>query len=126
MTAKDVVFILDRLDAAGVAAWLDGGWAVDAVLGEVTREHADLDLIVELDDVATMRAALAAEGFELTRGEPHSNFVLRDGAGREIDVHPVTFDVQGNGVYRMPTRCNRGRRPTSRSRPGHPSARPSR
>jgi lincosamide nucleotidyltransferase A/C/D/E len=101
MTAKDVVFILDRLDAAGVAAWLDGGWAVDAVLGEVTREHADLDLIVELDDVVTMRAALAAEGFELTRGEPHSNFVLGDGAGREIDVHPVRFDAGGDGIYRM-------------------------
>ena len=101
MTAKDVVFIFDRLDAAGVAAWLDGGWAVDAVLGEVTREHADLDLIVELDDVVTMRATLAAAGFELTRGEPHSNFVLGDGAGREIDVHPVRFDARGDGIYRM-------------------------
>jgi lincosamide nucleotidyltransferase A/C/D/E len=101
MTADDVVFILDRLDAAGVAAWLDGGWAVDAVVGEVTREHADLDLIVRLDDVATMRAALAADGFALTRGEPHSNFVLVDRAGREIDVHPVRFDPRGDGIYRM-------------------------
>jgi lincosamide nucleotidyltransferase A/C/D/E len=101
MTAEDVVFILDRLDAAGVAAWLDGGWAVDAVLGEVTRPHADLDLIVELDDVATMRAILAADGFELTRGEPQSNFVLRDRAGHQIDVHPVRFDDRGDGIYRM-------------------------
>ena len=101
MTADDVVFILDRLDAAGVAAWLDGGWAVDAVLGEVTRDHADLDLIVRVDDVATMRDALAADGFELTRGEPHSNFVLGDGAGREIDVHPARFDARGDGIYRM-------------------------
>jgi hypothetical protein len=37
MLARDVVEILDRLDAAGVEAWLDGGWAVDAVLGEQTR-----------------------------------------------------------------------------------------
>jgi lincosamide nucleotidyltransferase A/C/D/E len=101
MTAEDVVFILDRLDTAGVAAWLDGGWAVDAVLGEVTREHADLDLIVRVDDVATMRTALAADGFELTRGEPRSNFVLGDRAAREIDVHPVRFDARGDGIYRM-------------------------
>src|SRR6516225_11109224 len=38
MTADDVVFILDRLEAAGIATWLDGGWAVDAVLGDVTRD----------------------------------------------------------------------------------------
>jgi len=101
MTAEDVVFILDRLDGAGVVAWLDGGWAVDAVLGEVTRPHADLDLIVELDDIATMRRVLAADGFELARGNLASNFVLRDPSRREIDVHPVRFDPGGDGIYRM-------------------------
>ena len=101
MTADDVVFILDRLDAAGVAAWLDGGWAVDAVLREETRRHADLDLIVLVSDVAAMRAALEPDGFALTRGEPHSNYVLGDGAARELDVHPVRFDDRGDGIYRM-------------------------
>jgi len=101
MTGDDVSMILERLDGARVDAWLDGGWAVDALLGEQTRAHEDLDLIVRVSDVPAMRDALAAEGFELDRGETHSNFVLRDGAGREIDVHPVTFDAHGNGVYRM-------------------------
>src|SRR5262245_31478642 len=101
MTAEDVVFILDRLDAAGVAAWLDGGWAVDAALGEVTRPHEDLDLIIELGDVARMRSALARHGFDLVRGEAGSNFVLRDPRTREVDVHPVRFDPAGDGIYRM-------------------------
>ena len=101
MTGHDVTMVLERLDGAGVEAWLDGGWAVDAVLGEQTRAHADLDLIVRVIDVPAMREALAGDGFELDRGETHSNFVLRDGAGREIDVHPVTFDARGDGVYRM-------------------------
>jgi hypothetical protein len=26
--------------------WLDGGWGVDALVGEQTREHEDLNLIV--------------------------------------------------------------------------------
>ena len=101
MTADDVVFILDRLDGAGVVAWLDGGWAVDAVLGEVTRPHDDLDLIVELDDVEKMRRVLAGDGFELVHGAPASNFVLRDRRGRPLDVHPVRFDARGDGIYRM-------------------------
>jgi lincosamide nucleotidyltransferase A/C/D/E len=101
MTGDDVAMIVERLDGARVDTWLDGGWAVDALLGEQTRVHDDLDLIVRVTDVPAMRAALGDDGFELARGETHSNFVLRDGAGREIDVHPVTFDAQGNGVYRM-------------------------
>jgi len=101
MTGHDVTMVLERLDGAGVDAWLDGGWAVDALIGEQTRAHADLDLIVRVTDVPAMREALAGDGFDLDRGETHSNFVLRDGAGREIDVHPVVFDAQGDGVYRM-------------------------
>jgi lincosamide nucleotidyltransferase A/C/D/E len=100
-TADDVVQVLDALDAAGVATWLDGGWAVDAALGEQTREHQDIDLVTSLDDVPAMRASLASLGFALVDGAPHTNFVLRDTRGREIDVHPVRFDARGNGVYRM-------------------------
>jgi lincosamide nucleotidyltransferase A/C/D/E len=101
MTAHDVTMVLEGLDGARIDAWLDGGWAVDALLGEQTRAHDDLDLIVRVTDVPGMREALGGDGFELDRGETHSNFVLRDGAGREIDAHPVTFDAVGNGVYRM-------------------------
>jgi lincosamide nucleotidyltransferase A/C/D/E len=46
MTAADVVEILGWLRAASADVWLDGGWGVDALVGEQTREHKDLDLIV--------------------------------------------------------------------------------
>ncbi|MFF4898183.1 nucleotidyltransferase domain-containing protein [Streptomyces sp. NPDC001068] len=29
--------------ALGVEVWLRGGWAVDFFIGEVTRDHADID-----------------------------------------------------------------------------------
>jgi lincosamide nucleotidyltransferase A/C/D/E len=99
--ASDVIEILDALASIGVDAWLDGGWGVDALLGEQTRPHQDLDLVVRVEDVAAMRSILAAAGFQLVEGVPDSNFVLRDGRGREIDVHPVRFDDHGNGIYRM-------------------------
>jgi lincosamide nucleotidyltransferase A/C/D/E len=44
---------------------------------------------------------VAARGFTVRAGEPRHSFVLADGAGTEIDVHAVTFDGDGNGVYRM-------------------------
>jgi lincosamide nucleotidyltransferase A/C/D/E len=101
MTETDVGEVLDRLETAGIEAWLDGGWGVDALLGAQTRPHNDLDLIVRVDDVAEMRRTLAGDGFRLVTGEPGSNFVLRDERGREIDVHPVRFEDHGDGIYRM-------------------------
>jgi lincosamide nucleotidyltransferase A/C/D/E len=101
MTASDVVQVLNRLDEAKIETWLDGGWGVDALLGEQTRPHNDLDLIVRVDDVPGTRETLGGDGFLLVTGAPDSNFVLRDGQGREIDVHPVRFDDEGNGIYRM-------------------------
>jgi lincosamide nucleotidyltransferase A/C/D/E len=101
MIAADAVGILGRLDAAGIATWVDGGWGVDALVGEQTRAHEDLDLVVRLDDVPLMIEILTRDGFDLVRGVPDSNFVLRDGSGREVDIHPARFDKQGNGIYRM-------------------------
>jgi lincosamide nucleotidyltransferase A/C/D/E len=35
----------------------------------------------------------------VAQGELTSCFVLRDRAGRTVDVHPVVFDQHGNGNY---------------------------
>ncbi|HET8525582.1 MAG TPA: amino acid transporter [Actinomycetota bacterium] len=94
MTEADVVEVLGWLDE--VAIWLDGGWGVDALVGEQTREHNDLDLIVREDHIARMRGVLHEHGFRQSGGVPVS-FVLRDERGREVDVHPVRFDDGGNG-----------------------------
>jgi lincosamide nucleotidyltransferase A/C/D/E len=101
MTKANLTHILGRLERAGIDAWLDGGWGVDALLGVQTRPHDDVDLIVQVIDVPAMREALSGDGFLLDHGAPDSNFVLRDPDGREIDVHPIRFDEGRNGIYRM-------------------------
>ncbi|MGH2540483.1 MAG: nucleotidyltransferase domain-containing protein [Actinomycetota bacterium] len=99
--ASDVVEILGRLRRSGVDVWLDGGWGVDALLGEQTRPHEDLDLIVRVGEVLEVIDRLGNAGFQLAQGEPTSNFVLRDERMREIDVHPVAFGDSGDGIYLM-------------------------
>jgi lincosamide nucleotidyltransferase A/C/D/E len=47
-----VAEILGRLDGAGIWYCVEGGWGVDALLGEQTREHDDLDLAVRLEELA--------------------------------------------------------------------------
>jgi len=101
MTADEVVAILDALEAAAIDAWLDGGWGVDALLEEQTRAHDDLDLVVALDDVPRLRDVLAGRGYEMLGGAPPESFELVDAAGRQIDIHPVTWAENGDGIYRM-------------------------
>jgi lincosamide nucleotidyltransferase A/C/D/E len=95
---RDVIEILDRLDEAGVEYWLDGGWAVDAVLGEQTRPHADLDLIVQVGDLTALREALGRDGFAEVSGGRDVNFVLRDDRRREMDIHAMRLDEAGDGI----------------------------
>ena len=101
MKADALLRVLESLENAGVIAWLDGGWGVDALLGEQIREHDDVDLVVELADVPRLIEALDGEGYELVAGGAPRSFVMVDAAGRQVDVHPVAFDDEGGGVYEM-------------------------
>jgi lincosamide nucleotidyltransferase A/C/D/E len=88
MTASDVVEVLGWLRAAAVDVWLDGGWGVDALVGEETREHKDLDLIVRDTHEARMREVLADHGFAQIQGGVPQSFVLADVKGRELTSTP--------------------------------------
>jgi lincosamide nucleotidyltransferase A/C/D/E len=105
-----------------VQLWVDGGWGVDALLGQQTRPHKDLDALVVFDGLPALAAALAGRGFQLKEiwsenrwapcpavvpligsDQPEGRavataFVLRDAGGLELDVHAVRFDERGDGV----------------------------
>jgi lincosamide nucleotidyltransferase A/C/D/E len=101
MTADDALAVLDLLDANGVVAWLDGGWAVDAALETQRRPHDDLDLVVELSDAERVPEILARSGYVVARGSAPKSFELVDRYGRQGDVHPVRFTPDGDGLYVM-------------------------
>jgi lincosamide nucleotidyltransferase A/C/D/E len=101
MPAASLVDLLQLFESAGIEVWLDGGWAVDALLGAQTRPHKDLDIILRLADLPQLREILGSRGFEIQQGGRESNFVLADHSGLEVDVHAIVFDRDGNGVYRM-------------------------
>jgi lincosamide nucleotidyltransferase A/C/D/E len=101
MDTSSLVTVVARLEGDGIDIWLDGGWGVDALLGRKTREHDDLDIVVELRNSDCVVELLSDLGYELIAGGPPKSFVLVDGRGRQVDVHPVTFDLDGGGVYRM-------------------------
>jgi lincosamide nucleotidyltransferase A/C/D/E len=103
MNADDVLATLKLLDDAGTNTWVDGGWGVDALLGETSRTHADLDLVVSADDLPAVRAALANAGFHrILRDWLPTALAVADETGREVDLHPVSPTPDGGGDQRQP------------------------
>jgi lincosamide nucleotidyltransferase A/C/D/E len=100
MKVDDVLEILRRLDGAGIEWWIHGGWSVDALVGEVTREHDDLDLAVRRADVERLEASFSE--FRRVRDEWPASFVLADASGRHIDIHPIRIDERGDGWQEKP------------------------
>jgi len=109
--AQDVICLYKRLLTDCFQVWLTGGWGIDALLGEQTRPHRDLDVIMLLDDVDRMRELLGRDGYGLKDlwsenrwvmdshgGETATAFVLQDSEGRELDVHAMRLDDRGNGM----------------------------
>lgn len=96
--ARDVLAITEVLESANVSYWLDGGWGIDALVGEQTRPHDDLDLVIELGLSEKAITRLSRMGFTLIEDERPTRFVLRDAGDRRVDFHTVTFDQGGGGV----------------------------
>jgi lincosamide nucleotidyltransferase A/C/D/E len=101
LSAADAIELSRLISQAGIDVWLDGGWAVDALLGEQTRPHGDLDIVIQERDVSELRIRLSDAGFEEVVRDDSSawNFVLEDVTGRSVDAHVVVFDDDGNGIY---------------------------
>ena len=66
MRERDVVTVVDALNDAGVDAWIAGGWAVDALVGETTRAHRDLHLAVRSDHLGLAIDFLGRLGYAST------------------------------------------------------------
>lgn len=97
MQAADVLTLVSDLDELGVACWLDGGWGVDCLLGEQTREHSDLDLVVDRSDLDRVRNWLEQRGYSVIRDWLPTSIAFRDAAGLEVDLHPVDLTADGGG-----------------------------
>jgi lincosamide nucleotidyltransferase A/C/D/E len=112
MLPEQVVSLYLDLEAEGVEVWLMGGWGVDALLGDQTRPHHDLDILIDLARLEQFRERLDDLGFELQYvwddetwwvrhvawdGEEQlpTAFVCAHADGREVDVHVVRLDPRG-------------------------------
>lgn len=88
MPAAEVVAVVDWLDKHGAVYVVTGGWAVDALVGHRTREHSDLDVIVEAGACEALLRWLDERGYEVTTDWLPIRTELRRGACG-VDLHPM-------------------------------------
>jgi lincosamide nucleotidyltransferase A/C/D/E len=104
MPVDKVLWFSDLLKQNHIQFVIDGGWGVDALLGEQTRPHEDLDIAVNEADVPKIRVLLEERGFrEVPRDDSwECNFVMGDELGHLIDLHSCTFDEGGRLLHGVP------------------------
>jgi lincosamide nucleotidyltransferase A/C/D/E len=104
LDTTDVIELLDFLEQSGIEVYVDGGWAVDALIGEQTRSHDDLDVAVPHGQVPLLRHLMATRGFDerAVADSWECNFVLADAGDRRLDVHSYTLDAAGKNVGGVP------------------------
>jgi lincosamide nucleotidyltransferase A/C/D/E len=102
MQAETVVRVLDELEAHGIDVWVDGGWSVDALLGEQTRPHNDLDLALPHTQLEQFNQLVAELGYRVDIQHTTFNWELVDQAGDRIDVHLVDLTTTRLDRYGIP------------------------
>jgi 2'-5' RNA ligase len=109
MGAREVLWVVDALEASGETWWLAGGWGVDALLGRQTRWHHDLDVVV--DDYRraepVVQETLAQIGFRRVEQTDAAAIWmplrtrLDDGAGHRIELLHLNRELLGAEFTRL-------------------------
>jgi lincosamide nucleotidyltransferase A/C/D/E len=101
MKSENVIEIIKFLESHQIEVYVDGGWCVDALVGEQTREHLDLDIALPHKFEKKLRAVLKVKSFEELdlSYSWECNFVLKDKNGSLIDVHTYELDENGNNIF---------------------------
>ena len=102
--AEEVPRAYRWLASQGVPTWIAGGWGVDAIAGEQTRPHRDLDFLVPVDEGDRARKILEEHGFELYPPEirlPFRLAMLNRRARLMIDLQLVSPNPDGSCTFRV-------------------------
>jgi lincosamide nucleotidyltransferase A/C/D/E len=98
VNAEAAADLLAALRAHGLRACVGGGWAVDALIGQQTRPHRDLDLAVDAAQLGEVMALLAELGYSPAVDWLPVRVEVEDGNGQRVDLHPLVFAADGSAV----------------------------
>jgi lincosamide nucleotidyltransferase A/C/D/E len=95
--AEEVLATIDWLERQGITYQINGGWAVDALIGRQTRTHRDLDVFVDAAMVPGLVDELERRGYVVAEDWAPVRVELVGSRGC-MDVHPMVLRAEGDGV----------------------------
>jgi hypothetical protein len=82
----------------GIEVWLRGGWAMDFFLGEVTRDHRDIDWFAWSSDGASLDVRLGRRGYRRMPGPPPDQQLDMVKDGEDLSFNLLRKDDTGRAV----------------------------
>ncbi len=92
-----ITTVVDLLRVVDITAWLFGGWGLDARIGQITRDHGDIEFWLERSDAERSRAVLVEAGATALATQPpeESCEFIWDG----VEFSTAYFDRQPDGGF---------------------------
>lgn len=106
LTNRKMLSCLDVLNKIfkeeNIGNWVAGGWAIDGLRGELSRDHHDIDYLVSEDSKEKLHVVLKDNGFDIENGwlDNDNNFhefrhkIIAKKDGIDIDFVFVCFDKE--------------------------------
>lgn len=92
--------VLNVLGAAGISAWLFGGWGLDARIGRITREHGDIEFWLERIHADRSKTVLVEAGATALMTQPPEEAC--EFAWENVHFSTAYFDRRPDGAFSQP------------------------
>ena len=94
-TKKDLLTVIDLIESTGIKYWIDGGWGVDLLAGQQTRNHRDIDIDFDAQHTEKLIEMLWKYGYKIdTDWRPVRIEFYSDRYGY-LDIHPFILNEDG-------------------------------
>lgn len=94
-TQEDLMRIIELFEEIGVRYWIDGGWGVDLLAGEQTREHRDIDIDFDAKYTEKVLAVLLQKGYAVDTDWGQVRMELYSDQYGYLDIHPFVLQEDG-------------------------------
>ena len=93
--------LLRQVDAllrpVDIKFWLRGGWAIDFLLGRLTRSHSDIDIVAWEETASQLRHCFEEAGFLFTRDTGVQFYFSKSGFSTgHLSLYRLCKQVKGN------------------------------
>lgn len=102
VSQSDLFKVLTIMDGTGIRYWLDGGWGVDVIVGEMTRNHRDVDIDFDSQYTEDLLRVLIENGYKVTTDCRPVRIELYNPDLSYIDIHPFILADDGSAKQADP------------------------